>query len=338
MSAQERALVTGGGGFVGRYLVERLLEGGAAVRVLGRRRYPELERLGAETVAADIADPGAVDRACAGIDTVYHAAACVEIWHRRDELFRTNVQGTGNVLEAAARRGVGRLVFTSSASVVFGDDDLEGVDERTPYPQRFTSLYPETKAAAERLVLAADGQRGLRTLSLRPHLVWGPRDTHLIPNLIALADRGGLVRVGDGANRMDITYVENLADAHLLAAQALASRADAGGRAYFVSQGEPVVAWSFFGELLERMGRRPPQRSISYRRARLIGIACEAIWPLLRRRTPPPMTRFLAAQMAKSHYFDISAARNVLGYEPRISTEQGIERLLESLGCGGGLP
>ena len=222
-------LVTGGAGFVGRAIVERLLQRGETVRVLGRRRDPDLERLGVDVVQGDVADRADVERACRGVDTVHHAAACVELWHAPDEVRRTNVEGTRQLVDVAARSGVGRLVFTSSASVVFGDDDQEGIDESVPYPKRFSSLYAETKAAAERIVLDANGRRGMRTLALRPHLVWGPRDTHLIPNLVARAKAGGLVQVGDGRNLMDITYVDNLADSHLAAAGRL-DGGDAAGR------------------------------------------------------------------------------------------------------------
>jgi 2-alkyl-3-oxoalkanoate reductase len=333
-----RVLVTGGGGFVGRYVVERLVECGYPVRVLGRRRHAELDRLGVEMLQGDLADPVAVGRACDGVEIVHHVAACVELWHSAVELTRTNVEGTRNVVEACASRGVERLVFTSSASVVFGELDQKGVDESVPYPRRFTSLYPETKARAERLVLEANGRGRLRTVALRPHLVWGPRDTHFIPNLLARARRGGIVQVGDGRNLVDITYVENLADAHLLAARELGPDSPAAGRTFFISQGEPVEAWRFIGDLLERAGIARPTRRISYRRARLVGIACEMAWKLFRRDGAPPMTRFLAAQMSKSHYCDLSAARRLLGYQPRVSTAEGLERLGAGLSAFTGTP
>jgi 2-alkyl-3-oxoalkanoate reductase len=323
--------VTGGAGFIGRYVVERLVERGDAVRSIVRRPSPELERMGVETIHADIADASAMARACEGVQEVHHVAACVELWHDPDELRRTNVEGTRSVIDACLNAGVGRLIFTSSASVVFGGDDQEGVDESAPYPRRYVSRYAETKARAEQLVVDAHGRGALRTLALRPHLVWGPRDTHFIPGLVARARGGGLVQVGDGRNRVDVTFVENLAGAHVLAADRLRERPDVGGRPYFISQGEPVEAWSFIGLLLERMGLARPARAISFRRAYALGAACEAAWALLRRRGAPPMTRFLASQMAKSHYFDISAARRHLGYEPRVSTLEGIDRLIAAM-------
>lgn len=336
MTARDRrVLVTGGGGFVGRYIVEQLVSRGHTVRVLGRRKYPELERLGVETLQADLTDRDAVLRACRGMHDVHHAAACVELWHDRAEIIGANVQGTRNLIEACVAEGVSNLVFTSSASVVFGGEDQEGVDESVPYPARFVNLYAQTKAEAERLVLEANGRAGLRTLSLRPHLVWGPRDTHFIPNLIARARSGGLVQVGEGNNRVDITYVENLACAHILAAERLREDPGIGGRSFFISQGEPVKPWSFFGALIERLGLPRIAKSMSYRRAYAIGALCEVAWPLLRRPGGPPMTRFLASQMAKSHYFDISAARRWLGYQPSVTTDEGVNRLLAAMSEAG---
>jgi nucleoside-diphosphate-sugar epimerase len=328
------SLVTGGGGFVGRRVVARLRERGYPVRVLGRSPYPDLEKLGVETVQADLADGAAVERACRGVGVVHHVGACVGLWRSAAELTRTNVEGTRNVVAACVRGGVESLVFTSSASVVFDDADQEGVDESAPYPRRSTSPYAASKALAERLVLEGNGRGALRTIALRPHLVWGPGDPHFIPGFLELARRGRLIQVGDGRNRVDITYVDNLADAHLLAADRLGdgSSFEAAGRPFFVSQGEPVEIWTFFGNLLDRLGFPRPKRAISYRRAYALGAVGEILWRLLGREGAPPMTRFLAGQMAKSHFFDISAARRVLGFEPRVSTAAGVEILLNGLG------
>jgi nucleoside-diphosphate-sugar epimerase len=199
--------------------------------------------------------------------------------------------------------------------------------------------YSETKAIAETYVLAENNGE-LHTCALRPHLIWGPRDNHLIPRLIARAKAGRLRRVGDGANLVDVTYVENVAAAHLQAADTLGetasdfgelSRAAVGGRAYFLSQGEPVNCWRWIDEILALVDLPPVQRSISARAAWRLGGACEAVWRLLGLRSEPPMTRFLAAQLATSHWFDISAARRDLGYEPRVSTAEGMRRLGEWL-------
>lgn len=330
-AAGRRVLVTGGAGFIGRHIVARLAASGRSVRVLSRHAAPSALGPGVEVVQGDVADGDAVRRACRDVDEVHHAAACVELWHDPGELTRTNVEGTRQVIAACQATGVARLVFTSSASVVFAGADQEGVDESVAYPRRYVNGYAATKALAEQLVLDAHGQGSLRTLALRPHLVWGPGDTHFIPGVIARARAGALVRVGDGRNRVDVTYVTNLADAHLLAGERLAAAAEVGGRAFFISQGEPVDAWGFVGDLLDRLRLPRPTRAISYRRAYAIGAVCEGLWTVLGRRTPPPLTRFLASQMARSHHFDISAARRLLGYDPAVTTAAGLDRVAATL-------
>lgn len=340
-----RALVTGGGGFLGRYLVERLIARGDAVRVLGRRRYPELEPLGVETVQADVRDEAAVVKACEGIEVVFHTAAHVVLWGRWRDYYETNVQGTRHVLTGCRAQGVPRLVYTSTPSVIFDGSDLCGVNETAPYPARYTSAYPATKAIAEREVIEANGTRGLFTVALRPHLIWGPRDPHLFPTILRRARAGRLVIVGDGSNRVDLTYVENCADAHLLAADRLTPGAPAAGQVYFISQGQPVVLWEFLNQVFRRLGIPPVSRRISRRTAGVLGTVNE----LLYRVVPvgePMITRFVADELATSHYFDISKARRDLGYEPRVSMEEGLERFVAFLAgegnrmvrCPGGEP
>ena len=181
-----KALVSGGGGFLGGALVRRLVGEGAAVRSLQRGVYPELDALGVEQIIGDIADPNVVERAVAGCEVVFHVAAKVEMWGGCEPFYRTNVIGTDNVLAAMRRHGAARLVFTSSPSVVHGRGDLAGVDESAPYPDRFEAAYPQTKAMAEIAVLAANDP-DLATTALRPHLIWGPGDRNLVPQLVAQA-------------------------------------------------------------------------------------------------------------------------------------------------------
>jgi nucleoside-diphosphate-sugar epimerase len=326
-----RALVTGGGGFLGTRIVEMLHERGDDVVALGRNRYPHLERAGIRTIKADLRDASAILNACEGIDTVFHAGAMAGIWGKKRTFWEINVDGTRNVLDACLARGVGKLVYTSTPSVVFGEDALSGVDESQPYPARYLAHYPETKAVAERMVLAANCPE-LAAVALRPHLIWGPGDPHLIPRVIARARAGKLMRVGDGRNLADITYIDNAADAHVLAAAALSHQSPCAGRAYFISQGEPVELWPWLNSILEAVGIAPVRRSISYNVAHIIGAIAEFVYGTLRIAAEPRMTRFLAAQLAKDHYFNIDAAKRDLAYVPRISTAEGLERLLCSLG------
>ncbi len=331
-----KTLVTGGGGFLGTRVAQMLQARGDEVTVLGRGEYPHHEAAGIRTIQADVRDLRAVADACADMDVVFHVAALAGIWGKKKAFRDINVGGTENVIAGCRAHGVRRLVFTSSPSVVFGEDDLRGVDESQPYPRRYLAHYPETKAAAERLVLAANGP-DLATVALRPHLIWGPGDPHLVPRVIARARQGRLIQVGDGTNLVDITYIDNAAEAHLQAADALAPGSTCTGGAYFVSQGEPVALWAWLNDLLEAVGIRRVTRSISYRQAYRIGGVLEAVYRLLGVSKEPRMTRFLATQLAQNHYFDISAARRDLAYEPRVSVQEGMNHLIEWLrGSHGG--
>ena len=329
-----RALVTGGGGFLGQYIVEQLIARGNQVRVLGRGLYPELHSLGAEVVHADIRDRQAVVSACAGMDAVFHTAAVAGIWGSWNHYFGINTIGTRHVLEGCRTQQVPRLIYTSSPSVTFDGRDQCGVDEAAPYATRWLAHYPHSKAIAEREVLAANGQGGLLTCALRPHLIWGPRDRHLVPRLLARAKAGALRRVGDGHNLVDMVYVENAAEAHVQAADALSPNSPVAGRVYFISQGEPVNCWAWINNLLALDGISPIERSISLSAAWKIGATLELVHSALRIKKEPRMTRFLAAQLGKSHYFDISRARDDFGYAPHVSTAEGMERLEEWLRHG----
>lgn len=341
------ALVTGGGGFLGRYIVEMLCARGEQVRSFGRGAYPELEAAGVEVVRGDLRDSASLLAACQDIDCVFHAAALPGIAVHRDLFDAVNRVGTEMLLAAARRSGVTRFVYTSSPSVVFAGEDQCGIDESAPYDfgwmDKHRAYYSATKAAAEQAVLTAHCD-AFRTCALRPHLIWGPRDTHLIPRLLARARAGRLRRVGDGANLVDITYVENAAAAHVQAADVLAKGVDGGtltkaasdaatevaspgGKAYFIGQGKPVNCWKWIDEILALGGLPPVAKSVSATAAERIGSACESAYRLLRLRGEPPMTRFLAAQLSTSHWFDISAARRDFGYEPKVSTSEGMQRL-----------
>ncbi|HEX2476318.1 MAG TPA: NAD-dependent epimerase/dehydratase family protein [Lacipirellulaceae bacterium] len=329
------ALVTGGGGFLGGYIIEALVARGDRVRSFGRGDYPQLREQGVEVIRGDIRDRNAVAAACKGIDCVFHTAAITGLSstaRAHTEFVTTNTWGTRQVILGCRAHRVPRLVFTSSPSAVFSGQDQAGVDESVRYNFDWLfqhgASYSVTKATAEFSVLRSNGRGFLRTCALRPHLIWGPGDTHLIPRLIARAKSGRLRRIGDGTNLVDITYVENAAEAHLLAADALA-RTDSpvGGKTYFISQGEPVNCWQWIDEVLALADLPAVKRSMSFKTAWRIGAACEAAYRLLRINREPPMTRFLAAQLATSHWFDISAARRDLGYRPRVPTAEGMQRL-----------
>lgn len=321
-----KTLVTGGGGFLGKAIVERLLARGDEVRVLARGAYPELEEMGAETIRGDVADAEVVDRAVAGVDVVFHVAAKAGVWGKYEEFYRANVEGTRVIIEACKKHGVNKLVYTSSPSVIGGSEDLLGVDESVEYPTRYLAHYPATKAEAERMVMAANGEE-LATVSLRPHLIWGPGDNHLVPRIVARARSGKLRRIGTGKYLVDSVYIDNAADAHLQAADALAPGSAVAGKVYFITQGEPVNVGELMDRIVVAAGMKPLERSISPGLAYFAGWMSEKVYGALGKKEEPMMTRFLARQLSTAHYFDISAAREDFGYEPTVSIDEGMERL-----------
>jgi nucleoside-diphosphate-sugar epimerase len=282
-------------------------------------------------VTGDLADANAVARAVRGCDAVLHAAAKAGVWGSADSYFQPNVLGTRHVLAACRAHGVGRLVYTSTPSVVFDGRAHAGADESLPYGQNFPCHYPRTKALAEQEALAAHRADGLRVTALRPHLLWGRGDPHLVPRILARAPR--LRIVGDGRNRVDLTHVRHAAEAHYLALAALDQpNSPAGGRAYFISDGQPVVLWDWINTLLRRLGRPPVIRRISLPAARAAGWALETAWRVLPFLPgEPPLTRFVATELAKDHWYDISAARRDLGYAPAADLSPQMDDLLANL-------
>jgi nucleoside-diphosphate-sugar epimerase len=329
-----KALVTGGGGFLGRAIVEELVARGDWVRSFSRRSYPELDALGVQHQSGDVRDAAAVDRACRDVDVVFHTAAVAGIWGPWRHYYGINTLGTRHVVQACRQQRVPRLVYTSSPSVTFTGRDQCGVDETAPYATRWLCHYPHTKALAEQLVLACCGQDGVQTCALRPHLIWGPRDQHLIPRLLARARAGQLRRVGDGTNRIDMVHVRNAALAHLQAADALHAGAPVCGRAYFISQGEPVNCWRWIDDILRGAGLAPVRKSIPFRVAWYLGAVLEGAYRGARLPGEPRMTRFLAAQLGRSHYFSVERARRDFGYRPVVSTDEGMRSLANGWGTG----
>ena len=337
-------LVTGGGGFLGKAIVRRLIARGNRVISFSRGCYPELAAWGVQQIQGDISNPVAVESAVNGVDTVYHVAAKAGVWGDYNDYYRINTEGTRNVIAACRLCGVSHLIYTSSPSVIFNGRDMEGVDETVSYPDSYHAAYPETKALAEQAVRQAggciqmaDGEwqptkkisqkegKRLKTIVLRPHLIWGPEDNHLVPRILQRAKR--LRRIGNGRNRVDVIYVDNAANAHLLAEEALIHHPQLSGNVYFISQGEPVLLWKMVDDILQAGGLSPVKGSISPRAAFWIGAVLEWIYKALALKGEPQMTRFIAGELSTSHWFDIRAAQKDLGYFPEVSTEDGLRRL-----------
>jgi nucleoside-diphosphate-sugar epimerase len=325
-----KALVTGGGGFLGLAIVRRLVGQGTTVCSFSRQRYDALDALGVEQRQGDLADETAVREAVAGCDVVFHVAAKPGIWGPYEDYRRTNYIGTRNVIAACREQGISRLVYTSSPSVVFDGRDMEGADESVPYPSRFAAHYPRTKAAAEQLIREANDER-LGTVSLRPHLLWGPGDNHLLPRLVARARAGQLRRIGRARKLVDTIYIDNAAEAHLLAAERLAPGSVVAGKVYFISQGEPVDIWEMINRLLVAAGAPTVERSIPRGMAMALAWGFESIHRLLHRPGEPRLTRFVVKELCTSHWFDLRAARRDLGYRPTVSIAEGLHRLREHL-------
>lgn len=325
-----KALVTGGGGFLGSNLVKALRARGDEVRVLARGDYPEVRALGAETLRGDITDATATAKACEGMDVVFHTAAKAGGWGDPKEYEAINVTGTDNVIAGCRAAKVPVLIHTSSPSVVHGHEDIEGSNESIPYAAHFTAHYPRTKAISEQHALAAS-DAALKVIALRPHFIWGPGDRHLLPRLIARAKTGRLRQIGSRDPKCDTIYIDNCVHAHLLAADKLLGGAPLGGKPYFVSDDAPIGVWTMANKMLACAGLGPVGRPIPAGLAYAVGATMEGVFWLFRVEREPLITRFGASELSYAQWFDISAARRDLGYAPRVSIDEGLARLAASL-------
>ncbi len=265
-----------------------------------------------------------------GVDAVIHNAAKAGIWGPYDDYFRPNVLGTENVLVACRKNGIRKLVFTSSPSVTHADGDIEGGDESLPYAEHYNSPYPATKALAEQMVMEANCPE-LHTVSLRPHLIWGPGDNHLLPKLLERAQSGKLKLPGP-EKLIDTIYIDNAAKAHLLALDRLQSDPETiGGKTYFISNDEPLPQSQIIGGLLKATGLEVEIQPISPRIAIAAGTLLETGWKFLRLKSEPPLTRWSAEHLSTAHWYDISAAKRDLGYSVETSIAEGMEILAASV-------
>lgn len=325
-----KALVTGAGGFLGGAIARTLRDRGDEVRGFSRGSHPELAAYGIEHQRGDVAELDAVTDATRGVDVVFHTAAKVGAGDRYVDFYDTNVTGTANVLTACRECGVRALVYTSTPSVLSGVTDLEGVDESEGYATRYEADYGRTKAEAERLVLSSTSKE-FKVVALRPPLIWGPGDTSLLPRVIERGRNGALRRINGPPKRQDITYIDDAVEAHLIAGDLLLSGGEGArrinGRPYFVSSGEPVEIWDFIDGLLEAAGVPPVRKTVSLRTALAVGWLFEKAHALSRAQGDPRMSRWIVRQLTSSRWFDISAARRDLGYEPQVSLEDGMRRL-----------
>ncbi|HUX57385.1 MAG TPA: NAD-dependent epimerase/dehydratase family protein [Bacteroidales bacterium] len=321
-----KALVTGGGGFIGSALVHALIKRSFRVTSFSRADYPELKKIGAEVKRGDLSDMNAVLNACEGMDIVFHVAAKAGTAGDYKNYYMTNVTGTENIIHACNVNNIKRLIYTSSASVVFDGKSIEGSNESLPYPSRPLSYYTATKAIAEQLILKANSS-SLKTLALRPHIVYGPGDNHLFPRIIQQAKTGKLRQIGDGKNLIDVSYIDNVVAAHLNAAQAIKENPEVAGKAYFITNGEPVLLWDFLNRILAISDLEPLKKSFPTWAALLFSALTEALHKTILINREPMLTRFLVRELSRSHWFDISSARRLLNYNPVVSNIEGLKKL-----------
>lgn len=322
-----KVLVTGAGGFLGSYIVRDLLHAGTyEVYSFSRKKYKNLEEMGVIQRQGDLSNYADVEAALSGMDAVIHTASQVGMWGRYSDFYQTNVVGTENIIRACQKHMIKKCVYTSTPSVAFGQESLCGVDESVGYPKKYLSLYAATKALAEQKILAANSEQ-FSTVALRPHLIFGPGDQNLVPRVVSAAKAGKLKIVGNGENLVDVTYVENASIVHVMALEKLNPGSNIAGKAYFLGQG-PIKLWDFTNELLKRSGISPITKKIPFAWAYLIGFLIETILGLVGKfDITPPMTRFIALQLGKSHYYSHKNLEQDLGFKPKFSIEQGLDRL-----------
>lgn len=323
-------LITGAGGFLGKHLAKSLLDLNYKVWNFSRNSHSELLEMGVQTIQGDLKDASSVKNALLNMDAVFHLASMVGMWGKYDDFYAVNVQGTKNIIDACRFHGIKKLVYTSSPSVVFGIEDLCGVDESIAYPEKYLCHYASTKAMAEELLLRSNDHE-LATVALRPHLIFGPNDPHIFPKLIEKAKLGKLKIVGSGKNLVDVLYVQNAVDAHIQVFGKLEIGSNVSGQTYFLGQEKPVVLWDFINEILVRHNLTKLNKSISGKSAYFLGWLFEKIYRAFRIKTQPPMTRFISLQFSKSHFFDHSKAKKDFGYYPRVSVADALNRSIRSL-------
>jgi nucleoside-diphosphate-sugar epimerase len=324
-----RVLITGGGGFLGQAIGSQLLAEGYEVFSVSRNIHPTLEKKGIIHFQAALTDYPALLRAFSGMDAIIHTAAKAGVWGKFQEYYAANVVGTENVLRACQQLGIQKLVYTSTPSVAFSGKSIEGLSEvDLPYATSCLIPYTETKILAEKKILSANTEQ-LATVALRPHLIWGENDPHFMPRLLARHRAGQLFALKNCNYLIDHVYIENAALAHVLALKELCGTARCSGKAYFITQGEPIGVFTWLNKLSMALGYEPIHKQIPQPLAYSIACVVESIYRILNIKNEPFVTRFIIKQLSHSHWFDISAAKRDFNYVPRFTTDQALLRFAQ---------
>jgi nucleoside-diphosphate-sugar epimerase len=320
-----KVLVTGATGFLGGALARRLHRMGWDVTAHGRnaRKIDQLENEGLRVLQTDLKDKSAITAACKDQEIVFHCAAFPSPWGNFEAFYQANVIGTRNVIHGCVEHQVKRLVYVSTPSIYFDYKSRINVKETDALPEP-VSNYSATKTLAEQEVDEAFA-KGLPTITIRPRALFGPGDTVIFPRLIPRLKSGRLPILGDGENKVDLTYIENVVDALLLCAE---SPANTLGKKYNISNGEPVKIWELIERICAELNLPKPKRKISYSTANTAASVLELIYTLIPTHPEPPLTRISVSMLANSTTLDISAAKNELGYQPKISVDEGFDKFM----------
>jgi 2-alkyl-3-oxoalkanoate reductase len=336
-----KAAVTGGTGFIGSRLVERLVEKGYEVRCLVRKssQVGPLKKLGVELCYGDLLDHDSLRSLTKGGDLVYHLAAMVTDWGSKRDFYRMNVEATRVLLEASKVSGVKGFIYMSSSTVVWKSDfwevhDINDIDESYPYPEKYNDYYNETKADAERSVIGFDKGTGLETIVLRPSNVWGAGDRVILPRIALAAKKGILFPMGSGHRWVSPCHVDNLVHALVL----LAENEGRGGNIYFINDGEKIEHIEFLSKLLRAVGVQwAPKFTIPYSVAYGVAYAMETLFRMVHSQNPPVLTRFAVAALAGSRSYSIEKARREIGYKPTVNMDEGLNQLADWIKSIGGI-
>lgn len=320
-----KVLVTGGGGFLGSSICRQLAGLGHEIIAFQRRPAQHLAGHGVVSIEGDVSIERDLMDAADGCQAVVHTAGKASVWGDPAQFHRVNVTGTAHVLAACREHDIRFMVHTSSPSIVHSGGDISGADESLPIATEIAAPYPASKAEAERMVVAANSA-SLKTVALRPHLIWGPGDPHILPRLAAKVRNGKLSLPGPD-KLIDTIFVENAALAHVKALEELTGDHSCAGKAYFVTNNQPMPQGEIITRLLDAIGIQVSIRAIPVTLAMAVGSICETAWRMLHLPSEPPVTRFAIEQLATAHWFDTSAAQRDFSYSPAISIEEGLSRL-----------